>query len=273
MCRKFFLFGALLVAGFWVVKHTSLISYAKVLWAQVKSDAKNSVPTGIELDRARIEIAAMDRDISNMLRPIAEQMATIKKLKKDIDATRARLDDQKGVLLTMTKDLEGDPTTIEYDGEHYSADRVRTKLQRDFESFKRTEAALASQQKLLEVKERTLTSTREQLAKLIAKKRDYEIRLAQLDADEETLKIARMGTAIKADDSRAGEIEAIFSQIEHRHDVQRSELELLSGPLASDFIPVERRTQAAPGKLDLRSIRNHLEGTPTNAAPVVGRSN
>src|SRR5439155_24677224 len=272
-CRKLLVLGVLLVGGFWVVKHTSLASYVRVLWAHVRNDVRQSVPTRIELDRARVEIAAMDRDISNMLRPIAEHMATIKRLKKDIEATRARLAEQKTVLLTMTKDLEGDPTTVEYGGELYTAERVRGKLQRDFDSYKRTEAAVASQEKLLEVKEESLTATREQLAKMIAKKRDYEVRLAQLDADEETLKIARMGTALKADDSRAGEIEAIFTQIERRHDVQRSELELLSGPLASDFIPVDQRSRATPTKVDLRGIRGYLEGTPAPANPVVGQQN
>jgi len=175
------------------------------------------------------------------------------------------------VLLTMTRDLESNRATLVYAGESYSADRIRGKLQRDFDSYKRTEAALASQEKLLEVKERALSSTREQLAKMIAKKRDYEIRLAQLDADEETLKITRMGSRLKADDSRAGEIEAIFAQIEHRHEVQRSELELASGPLASDLIPIEQRSRS-PGKIDLRGIRRHLEGAPASANPVVSRS-
>jgi chromosome segregation ATPase len=271
MCRKLLVLGVLLVGGFWVVKHTSLASYVRVLWAHVRNDVRESVPTQIELDRARIEIAAMDRDISNMLRPIAEHMATIKRLKKDIDGTRARLTEQKSVLLAMTKDLEGDPPTVEYGGEVYTVGRIRGKLQRDFDSYKRTEAALASQEKLLDVKERSLSSAREQLAKMIAKKRDYEIRLAQLCADEEALKVARMGTGLKADDSRAAEIEAIFTQIERRHDVQRSELELTNGPLASDFIPVDPRT-ASPGKLDLRGIRGYLEGNPTPANPVVGRS-
>jgi septal ring factor EnvC (AmiA/AmiB activator) len=260
MKRKLIVTGLVLLGGLWLAKKTSLCSYASVLWARVKADAKEQVPTQVELERVRLEIAGMDKDVSNMLRPIAEQMATINRLKKDIQTSQARLAEQKALLLTITKDLEGNPAMVEYGGQLYSADRVRTKLQTDFDSYKRCEAHLKSQEKLLDAKDRALAATREQLAKIIAKKKEYEVRLAQLEADEETLKIARMGTKVQLDDSRATEIEAILSQIERRHDVQRAELELLSGPQANDFIPVEQRTRTPTKAPDLGEIRNHLQG-------------
>lgn len=262
MCKKLFVFALIAVAGLWLVKKTNVMSYAGVMWAQVKSETKKAVPTPIELERVRLEIAAMDRDISGMLRPIAEHMATINRLKKDIAKMQTHLAEHKSALLTMTKDLEDNPTVLEYGGEIFTAERVRTKLQKDFASYKRGEANLKSQEKLLEAKERALTATREQLAKMITKKNEYEVRLAQLEADEESLKIARMGNKVNLDDSRATEIEGILSQIEQRHDVQRAELELLSGQFANDFIPVENRSRQTK-KADLQEIRQHLEGNAT----------
>jgi hypothetical protein len=263
MCRKLFVLVLIAAGGFWLVKKTNLTSYAGVLWSQVKNETKNAVPTHIELERVRLEIAGMDRDISGMLRPIAEHMAAVNRLKKDIATARVNLAKDKTDLLTMTKDLEGNPTEIEYGNEVYSAARVRAKVQKDFESYKRGETYLKSQEKLLEAKERALGATREQLAKMIGKKKEYEVRLAQLEAEEETLKIARMGTKVKLDDSRATEIEGILSQIEQRHDVQRAELELLNGPSANDFIPVEQRPRGTAKKADLQEIRNYLEGDTT----------
>ncbi len=260
MSRKLFVILLVVVGGFWLVKKTNLLSYAGVLWAQVTQETKNQVPTAIELARVKQEIASMDRDVSNMLRPIAEHMAASNRLKKDMKTTQANLADQKTLMLTMAKDLEDNPTVLEYGGEIYTADRVRTKLQHDFDSYKRSETHLKSMEKLLEAKERALTATREQLAKMIAKKKEYELRLAQLEADEETLKIARMGSKVKLDDSRATEIEGILSHIEHRHDVQRAELELLSGPLANDFIPVDQRPRPKGKAASVQDIRNHLEG-------------
>jgi chromosome segregation ATPase len=268
MIRKI-LIGLLLLAGcFYLVKKTSLVSYAGTLWCQVQKETKNQVPTKFEIDRVRHELAGMDGDITKMLRPIAEHMAAVERLKKEIKTARADLADQKTSILTMTKDLEGNPSVVAYGGEEYSASRIRRKLQRDFAAYKRCEAHLKSREKLLEAKEQSLAAAREQLSKLVAKKREYEVRLAQYEAEEETLQIARIGSKLPLDDNRASEIERALAEIEQRQEVQRAEVELLSGPLANDFIPVQQRTKTG-ANADLDEIRGYFEnqnGGPTAKA-------
>jgi peptidoglycan hydrolase CwlO-like protein len=256
---------AVLVVGvcLFFIKKTSMFSYASTLWSHVKSETKNAVPTRFEIDRVRHEIANLDDDIGNMIRPIAEYKATIVRLKKDIARSEKALEDQKAILLSMTSDLENHPTVLVYAGEHFSADRVRAKLNKDFESYKRLEAHVKSQHKLLEAKETSLRATQEQLAKVIAKKREYEERLARLEADEETLQVARIGSKLQIDDSRATQIEAALTNIEDRHNMQRAELELKTGTLANDTIPVQDRT---PRRQDVRAIREYLEGTTSTTA-------
>jgi len=259
MLKKIGIGVLVLLVGLFVMRKTSLFSYAGTLWSQVREETKKQVPTKFEIDRVRHELAGMDGDVSTMLRPIAEHMAAINRLKKDIKCTRAGLGEQKAGILTMTKDLDGNPAVLVYAGEEYSAERVRLKLQRDFESYKRCETHLRSQEKLLDAKERSLAAAREQLAKLVSKKREYEIRLAQLEADEETLQIARIGSKLPIEDTnRATEIEAALSEIEHRHEVQRAEAELLNGPSANDFIPVQQRTHSTNGA-NVEEIRNYFQ--------------
>jgi chromosome segregation ATPase len=249
----------LLVIGacFYFLRRSAVGSYAGTLWSQVKTETKNAVPTRFEISRARHEIANLDDDISAMIRPIAEYKATITAVKKEIGHSEITLGEHKAVLLSMTKDLEGSPTVLVYAGEEYSADRVRAKLAKDFASYRRLEANLQSRRKLLEAKEKSLKATQEQLAKVIAKKREYEVRVAQLEADEETLRIARIGSKIQIDDSRTTQIEAALSDIEHRHDVERAEVELKTGDLANDVIPIGERRSTA---LDVNAIRDYLEG-------------
>ena len=258
--KKLLVTVLVLGACVYFVKKASFLSYAGTLWSQVTTKTKNAVPTRFEMDRVRHEIANLDDDIGGMIRPIAEYKATITRLRKDIHQGEKNLEEQKGVLLSMTRDLEGSPTVLVYAGEEFSADRVRAKLNKDFDSYKRLETNLQSQRRLLEAKETSLKATQEQLAKVIAKKREYEIRLAQLEADEETLQIARIGSKLQIDDSRATQIEAALSNIEHRHNVQRAEVELKTGTFANDVIPVQQRNQP---KQDVQSIRAYLEGTAT----------
>ena len=252
-------------ACFYMVKRSSMCSYASTLWSQVKTEAKNAVPTRFEIGRARHEIANLDDDISAMIRPIAEYKATITALKKELGQSETALMEHKGVLLSMTKDLEGDPTVLVYAGEEYSADRVRAKLTKDFQSYRRLAANVKSQHKLLEAKQASLKATQEQLAKVIAKKREYEVRLAQLEADEETLQIARIGSKIQIDDSRTTQIEAALTDIEHRQNVQRAEVELKTGVLANDVIPVQQRQQT---EQDVHAIRDYLEGVQSTKTAV-----
>ena len=253
--KKLLVTVLLVGACVYFVKKSSFGSYASTVWSQVKTETKNAVPTRFEIDRARHEIANLDDDIAGMVRPIAEYKATIVGLKKDIGQFEKALAGQKATLLTMTKDLEGNPTVLVYAGEEYGADRVRAKLAKDFESYQRLETNLKSQRKLLEAKEKSLQATQEQLAKVIAKKREYEVRLAQLEADEETLQIARIGSKLQIDTSRTTQIEAALGDIEHRHNVQRAEVELKTGTFANDAIPVQERQETR----DVHSIRAYLE--------------
>jgi chromosome segregation ATPase len=255
--RKVFYTLAIVGLGFFLAKKTSFLSYAGTLWGQVKNEAENHIPTRFEIQRVRHELAQLDNDIGTMIRPIAEFKAAVGFLHKDIAKTQAALDEQKPLLLTMAKDLQGNPSVVLYHGEEFSADRVRQKLQRDFDSYQRMEKNLQSQRKLLEAKEASLQAAQDQLAKVMGKKKEFELRLAQLEADEETLQIARVGSKLEIDDSRATQIEAALADIEQRHTVQRTEIELKTQTFANDVIPVGPRQRN--GGVDATAIRQYLE--------------
>lgn len=261
--RKLFVTLAV-VGGLWfVVSRTSLASYARTLWSVARTEVKNQVPTRFEMERVRTELAGLDGDIQKMIRPIAEYMASIGTLKKDIVRTRENLEEQRTVLLTMARDLEANPSFVVYRGEKFDAERVRAKLERDFASFRRLEDNLNTQRKLLQAKETSLRATQEQLGKLVAKKREYELRLAGLEAQEETLQVARLGTNLRVDDSRATQIEAALADIERRQEIQRAEIELLTGDLAGELIPVPSRSRP---EVDPATVRRYLESPETSTA-------
>jgi chromosome segregation ATPase len=238
-----------------VLKKTNVCSYAGTLFTQVSSDVKNQVPTKFELERIRHEIAALDGDISGMIRPIAEYKTVIERMRKDIDRNQAKIVEQKKALLAVVEDLKGDPKELHYGDKVYSAERVRQQLGRDTDRLKQLERSVKAQQQILEAKELSLRATQEQLAKVISKKREYEVRLAQLEADEETLTIAKIGTTVKIDNTRATEIEEALAAVKQRQDIERNVIEMQNAELAN--IPLHDRTRPA----DIPSIRKYLEGT------------
>jgi chromosome segregation ATPase len=257
--HKWFVVGALAVGACVVAKHTSALSYAGTIWSQVKSHAKQQIPTRLEIERARHEIGRLDQDIAGMVRPLAEHKAAIGQLDKEIDQTETNLSERRQTLLRLTEEIESKPRTIRVGDRDVSLDRARASLERDFAGFKRLETHVETLRKLREAKQTAFDGARDQLAKLISKKRDFELRLAQLEADEETLRVADLGSKIAIDDNRASTIEASLREIERRHQVHRAQVELSQGDLVTDLTP------PAP-KTDLAGIRAHLEQRPTSAA-------
>lgn len=239
-----------------IATKTNLCSYAGTFFSSVQREAKNSVPTKFELERVRHEIASLDSDISNMIRPIAEYKSIIEKMRKDITKNQGKIEEQKKTMLTVVEDLKDEPKVLEYGGKKFTAEQVRRQLARDTESLKHLEKTTRTQLQVLEAKEQALRATQDQLAKVIAKKREYEVRLAQLEADEESLKVAAIGTEFKFDSSRATQIEEALTAIEQRQDVARKEIELRNGELVNN-IPLHDRTRT-PTSLD--AIRAYLEG-------------
>lgn len=243
-------------AGLWVTaKTTNFGSYAGTLWSQARSEAKRHISTKFEIERARHEVTQLDKDVSGMIRPIAEYKAALLQLDKDIRRGETNIDERREALLRLTRELEKSPTTLTLAGRAVTLEKAKSSLARDFESFQRLERHIDSLHKLRDAKQLAFEAAQEQLSKVIAKKREFEVRLAQLEADEETLKIAGLGNKMAVDDNRASAIEAALADIESRQNVRRVELELASGEFVSETSP-RRET------FDLSGIKSYLEKTP-----------
>lgn len=238
-----------------LAKQTHVFSYASTAFSSVATATKNQIPTKFELERVRQEIAGLDGDINQMVKPIAEYKVVIEKMRKDIAKAESNIADKKKVLLETVEDLQGDPKHLVIDGKTYSVTSVRKQLERDTASLKQLEKSVRTQRQVLEAKELSLRATQEQLAKVISKKREYELRLAQLEAEEETLQIARIGSDVKIDSGRATHIENALANIEHRQQVEKTAVELQNGDLAT--VPLHERNR---NPVDLQAIRNYLEG-------------
>jgi chromosome segregation ATPase len=253
------LIGAVAVVA--VAKKTNLCSYTSTLIAQVSREAKEQVPTKFELARIREEIANMDTDINQMIRPIAEYKVAVARLRHDITKSQASIAEQKQTLLTALNDLSKNPEKLTYNGQSYTSTQVRQQVERDTVSLKKLEKYVKTQQQILEAKEASLVATQEQLAKLVAKKRDYELRLAQLEADEERLQTERIGSDLKVDSGRATQIDAALADLEHRQKVLFEEIQMRNHKVVN--VPLDQRNQ--PAATDLQAIRNYLEGREQSA--------
>jgi chromosome segregation ATPase len=239
-----------------VAKKTNVCSYASTLVSQVERDAKKQIPTKFEIERIRNEIANLDADVSQMIRPIAEYKADIEKLRKEISQTQRDLEKKNADLIVVVDKIQDVQGMVVLAGRKHPVEKVRQQVQRETDHLKLMEKNIAAQQQVLEAKENSLKATQEQLAKVISLKREFEVRLAQLEAMDQTIQVSRIASNVKIDTSRATKIQHALQGIEHKLQADMHELDLRkTDGNAIDLYEPESET------LDLQAISNYLRGT------------
>jgi len=249
-----------------LAKTTNVSSYVSTLWSQARVAAKASVPTKFEIDRIRNDIASLDQDLDRMIRPIAEHKVGVEKLRKDIVRDDERLAEQKKVLLDATAAVKGAKPgdKLVYGGKAFTPEQVQARIALDFESYKRFEATVTAQKKVLESKEGTLRAAQEQLTTFLSKKREFEVQLAQLEAENEVNQVAAVGTDVKIDTTRLATISQSLGELRETIEKDRVALELRNGIQAANNIQLNQpQTSVA---VDLDAIQTHLEGGGTSNA-------
>lgn len=259
MLKKILIVGAILLVGAIAVKKMNCSSYVRTAWSQVAKNARDQIPSQFELERIRHEIAALERDVDNLIKPIAERMYDVRELRKEVSELQQTLAARKDKLQVMTNDWEAKKSFVVLNTK-YSGSRAEDKLHREFVACRRIEKTLESKERLLSARERQMEAIREQAEKLISKKREFEVRLAELEAEEELLTVDLTGTMPSLDSSRATAIQDALNQVERRQQIKRNELELRSGQFST-----EERESSDSSRVNVDEIRSYLHGQ--NAVP------
>src|SRR5689334_7999263 len=95
-----------------VARKTDLGSYAGTVWSRVRQETRRQIPTRFEIERARHELAGLEREITNQIRPLAEHKAALAQLDKDIAQTEGNIERRRETLLHLTQALEKKPASV-----------------------------------------------------------------------------------------------------------------------------------------------------------------
>jgi hypothetical protein len=144
----------------------------------------------------------------------------------------------------MSADLKNGTAQIVYNGRAYSADHIREKLARDLASCKRCTEELKAREELLGAKQKGLEAAREQVADMRVQKEQLEVRIAQLDAEMKTLRVAQTQSKFQLDDSRLANIKGQLADIQNRLKAEKLAGEL-NGAFTTDPVEAEARTPTA----------------------------
>jgi len=259
MCKKLAITAAVVIGLVTAFCYTKAGSYARTAWKQVKENTKSQVPIEFEIERLKTEISQLIPDLRKSLSTVAEQMASVDRLEKEITATQNNLDRQKTVLLKMAKDLETPETAFIYDTKAYSRDQVARKMDLDWKSYKIAQSELKTKEQILDAKRRELDAAKAKLDSIRIQERELKLEIAELEADLQNVRLAETKNKFVVDDSRLGEVKKSIAELRFRLDTEKRRAALEGEYFGNEVTTVER-VAPRPAVEIAREIRGELEG-------------
>jgi hypothetical protein len=107
-------------------------------------------------------------------------------------------------------------------------DKLKTRLDRDYNICKQREKDLEIKEQMLDARRDKLAADREQLDSMKAQKAQLELRVQQLEAELRTLRTVQTKSKFHFDDSRLGRIKKELDQLENQLRVERTAVDLYS---------------------------------------------
>jgi len=269
MFRKIAIAALAVVAGLFILNTTYFGSYAKTAWKKAKTAANNQVPLEFKLETLRNEIAHLIPDMKKNISAIAEEIVAVDNLQRDVNDLRASLTTQKDKLRAMKEALQTGDTQVTFGGGTVTVDRLKSRLNREFNSCKQREKDLDIKEQMLAARQEKLQADREQLESMKSQKQQLELRVAQMEAEVRTLRTVQTKSKFQFDDSRLARIKNELNQLENQLKVERTATDLMSTWQPDGDIKVDSKAKSADQII--REVDEFLGDAPKSKVAVEKR--
>ena len=206
-----------LVGGFLFGK--DLLSYVRSSAKSVQTAVKDAVPIDFELKRARDMLEEIIPEMHANIRLIAQEEVEIAALKTDIAKSEKMSADEQRRIRKLRQALETSKESYTFGDKQYPRDYVKKDLAERFDRFKESELILASKERVLTAREKSLLATMQLLDNTRAEKRTLEAKIEGLESQWRLLKASAVGSHIQVDDSKLAKTQKLIDQIKKRLDV------------------------------------------------------
>lgn len=220
MIRKLVTGTALLGLGAYLWMGTSLGSYARTAYAQVRGYIDGAVPIDFEIQRARKMSEDLVPEIHSAKRTILNEEVRLARLHRDIEQMTKNLDGEKVALLSLRQQLAQNLTSYKIGSENYSRQAVENELNRRFNSFRHADEVLKVKREIVASRETALRAAKEKHDKLLEGKQQLEAELAALEARHKLLEVKKMASTLTVDDSQLAQVRGLMASINDRLAVE-----------------------------------------------------
>ena len=196
-----------------------VVSYVRSSAKSVQTVVKDSVPIEFELRRARDLLEEIIPEMHANIRLIAQEEVEVAALRGEIAKGQEGLDEERNKVKALRGSLEAHQASYSFGGRRYSHDEVKADLAARFERLREGELVMASRQRLLTAREKSLNAAMQLLEKTRTEKRILENKIEALASQYRLVKAASVGSQIQVDNGKLAQTEKLIAQIKKRLDV------------------------------------------------------
>lgn len=245
---------------------TSLSSYVGTSVRMVRESVKDSVPLGLELERAKDLIKQLDPEIRRHEHQIAKEEVAVEMLRDSVETREADLAKAERQIKRLASDLESGDSYYVYDDRSFTAGQVESDLSNRFEKFKTAETTTMNKRKTLNARTERLESAREKLIEMRNAKSQLELEVAELESRLEALELAQVGSEFKIDNSALSRTRETIREIKTRIEVE--ERVIGADAKITGEIPLEEDEASSENVLD--EVTNYFGGERAEASVAIG---
>jgi hypothetical protein len=196
-----------------------VFSYISSSARSVRSVVQESVPVEFQLRRAKDLVADIIPEMQANVRLIAQQEVEIDTLKTDIAMSRQSLSDERTRVARLRDELRTAEVSFNFGGYVYTREQLKEDLAHRFDNLKQAEVVLAGKERLLENRNRSLTAAMQALERTRSQKTLLENQIASLEAQNQLVRAASVGTEFHIDGSKLAQSEKLIREIKQQLDV------------------------------------------------------
>jgi predicted nucleic acid-binding Zn-ribbon protein len=244
-------------------------SYVGTVGSSVRDSVRGNIPIEFEIKRAEKLIRAIDPEVNQCKRELAQAEVELEHLIENVERLRKTVDRQSRKLKAGQKML-GDVQTSSFEtewGHSFSRRRVELELGRTFEAFKNNKSMLKSKQALIERQTMAVSASRIKLDSVRTRKAELENTIASLKVQKKHLDaLIASSRRFGLDDSALGKATEVLADVKKRLDVTQRMIE------EDIFFAEGFSDDKTPRRDILKEISNHFAGEEAKPKKLTARN-
>jgi predicted nucleic acid-binding Zn-ribbon protein len=225
MFRKIALGVALLAVGSYLWMGTSLGSYARTGYTQLRGYVQGQVPIEFEIKRAKQLLSELKPVIEDSHKAIIKQEVRVARLETEIERAEKNLKTEQMAIVTLKDQLAKGLTSYRIGSDTYSASDLRMELNRRFNNYRRAEQSVDAKRQSLSSQRASLTATRDKYEGLLQSRNRLEAEIADLEARHKMVEAQQVAKRFQIDDSKLSTIRQAIDEINDRLAVEEQLVE------------------------------------------------